>query len=302
MYKVKEFVQWALTHAKAESVPVGAELALSHGECGREPWHYLFGSVRVRTDAATLERYFENYYKTKLSRERYDQLTGGWRSDGFATDCQGLLDAFLTYEKGEPTDINADANYRLWCSEASKGRIDGINRPFVIGEAVFRSNAGGKMTHVGWICGFDNRGEPLVVEARGIAYGVVVTQLSERDFTHRGLMTAKFDYNSDYVEENGEKPEEEEMNAQGLSFELQNPMARGEVYRAMQSVLNLAGYRDGSGKLLEEDGKWGAKSVEAFGALLEAHRALSAPQSDENGESMPVVLSLSGLRVTVERA
>lgn len=44
------------------------------------------------------------------------------------------------------------------------------------------------MTHVGWICGFDSDGTPLVVEARGLRYGVVVTRLDTRPWTHRGIM------------------------------------------------------------------------------------------------------------------
>ena len=120
MYNVHDFIRWALTHAKG----------------GAEPWNYLFGSVRVRTDQATLNRYFENHYKNSMTRECYDALTADWPRDGYATDCQGLCDAWLTYECGEQTDINADMNYRLWCTE--KGKIDDINRCWVIGEAVFR--------------------------------------------------------------------------------------------------------------------------------------------------------------------
>ena len=46
------------------------------------------------------------------------------------------------------------------------------------------ANSNGKMTHIGWICGSVN-GEPLVVEARGLSYGVVITKLSQRGWTHR---------------------------------------------------------------------------------------------------------------------
>lgn len=244
MYKVNNFIRWALTHAKG----------------GAEPWNYLFGSVRVKTDANTLDRYYENHYKSQMTRERYDQLTADWPRDGYATDCQGLLDAYLTYECGDQTDINADMNYRLWCTD--RGRIEDINRGFVIGEAVFMANNAGRMTHIGWVCGFDGF-EPLIVEARGIAYGVVVTQLYDRRWTHRGIMTKKFEYT-----------EEHEM----IKFEVAKPMHSGEAYLAMQKALNLAGYTDADSNALEEDGKWGRRSEEALVALLQAHSAfIGAP-------------------------
>ena len=52
------------------------------------------------------------------------------------------------------------------------------------------------MGHVGWVCGFDEDGEPLVVEARGLYFGVVVTRMGSERWTHRGLMTVKFDYDA----------------------------------------------------------------------------------------------------------
>ena len=246
MYKVNHFIRWALTHAKG----------------GAEPWNYLFGSVRVKTDANTLDRYYENHYKSQMTRERYDQLTADWPRDGYAPDCQGLLDAYLTYECGDQTDSNADMNYRLWCTD--KGRIGEITRPWVIGEAVFRMNDAGRMTHVGWICGFREDGEPLVVEARGIAYGVVVTRLSKRDFTHRGLMTAKFDYSA------ADKPQEEKP-MEPIVLKRTSPMMQGDGIRLMQQALNALGYTDDAGRQLDEDGKCGSCTMQAVQRFANAH-------------------------------
>ncbi len=286
----------ALSHAKASTIPEQAILPIPREDCGKEKWNYLYGSVRVRTDKATLNRYFENHYKNQMTRERFDELTADWPEDGFATDCQGLLDAWLTYDKGEATDINAEWNYRNWCT--GKGRIDEIDRTYVIGEAVFHHN-GTKMSHIGWICGFMPDGAPLVVEARGIASGVVVTKLAERNFTHRGIMSIKFDYTA-----------EEKPMAEPIRFEKKSPMAEGDAYLAMQKALNLAGYTDGEGKTLEEDGKWGGRSQQAFDKLIVAHAAepvSTEPADDpaeENGESTgdetPVVLFCGGVRITVE--
>lgn len=246
MQKVKDFIRWALLHVKPYTIPSLGELARPWNECGTEPWEYLFGSIRVKTTQDTLDYYFESHYRHQMTRAQYDSLTRDWDRNGYATDCQGLCDAYFTYEVGEKTDINAHMNYTYWCTD--KGKISEIDRPYVIGEALFTYN-GSKMKHVGWVCGFAPDGDPYVVEARGIAYGVVITKLSGRNWTHRGLMTKKFDYS-----------EEPEM----INFNIISPMPSGEPYLAMQKAINLAGFTDDEGKKLEEDGKWGKRSRQAF--------------------------------------
>ena len=267
-YYIENFIKWALTHVKRSTIPLDAQLPLPIAQCGTDPWNYLFGSVRVMTTQATINYYFNNHYKNKMTRADYDAITNSWSRTGYATDCQGMLDAYLTYVCNEKIDINAHMNYTLWCTD--KGTIASINRPYVIGEAVFMcSTKSKKMTHVGWICGFRANGEPLVVEARGLAYGVVVTELSKRNWTHRGLMTAKFDYT---------KHQEEPKPMSTIKFEKTNPIKTGEPYLAMQKALNAAGYTDATGKVLVEDGKWGAKSQQAFEKLLNAHVTIPEPE------------------------
>ncbi|MCH5279492.1 MAG: hypothetical protein J1E60_06845 [Christensenellaceae bacterium] len=258
MYDVTKFIKWALTHVKKQSVPAGAELPLPAGECGTEPWHYLFGTVKSKTTKNKIEERWENYYSSHgWTRVNYDKATEDFHAEDYATDCQGLLDAWLT-EQGEKTDINSNMNYTQWCSE--KGLMTEIDRPYVLGEAVFRANSSGRIVHVGFICGTLN-GEPLVVEARGLSYGTVVSVLSKRNFTHRGLMTKKFNY-----DENGEG-EVKEM----IKFEVTSPMQKGEAFKAMQVALNAAGYTDEDDKTIDEDGKWGKRSMEAFEKLIAAN-------------------------------
>ena len=165
MLKAKDFICWALTHAA--SVPAGAQLPIPTNDCCTEPWHYLFGSVRVKTTDSTIARYRNEYIKRGWKPETYDYYTKNWKSTECATDCQGLLDAYLTYECGEKTDINADMNYNYWCTEKRTATKD--YGSYTIGDALFMANSKGKMTHVGWVCGFTHTGEPLVVEARGLA-------------------------------------------------------------------------------------------------------------------------------------
>ena len=257
MTNVLDFIRWALTHVNPNTVPSGAVLANGTAtNVGAEPWHYLYGSVRTNTTAARIAERWKNYYSSHgWSREAYDNATSGMQPDDYATDCQGLLDAYLTYVQGEKTDVNADYNYRKWCT--GKGKTSEIERPYELGEAVFMANSRGKMRHVGWICGLDVDCEPLVVEARGLNYGVVVTRLEDRAWTHRGLMTKKFDYK-----------EEQPM---ATKFEVIKPMLKGVGVKEMQKALNANGYTDDNGNKLVEDGKWGSKSQAAFRKLLEAH-------------------------------
>ena len=257
MTNALDFIRWALTHVNPDTVPSGAVLVGGTAtNVGAEPWHYLYGTVKSKTTAARIEERWRNHYSKTWAREAYDRATAAMSPDDYATDCQGLLDAYLTYELGEKTDANANYNYRKWCTD--KGRISEIERPYELGEAVFMANGKGKMSHVGWVCGLDLDGELLVVEARGLSYGVVVTRLEDRPWTHRGLMTKKFEYSK----------EKEPM---ATKFEVVSPMLRGDGIAAMQRALNANGYTDDNGNALEEDGKWGSKSQAAFRKLLEAH-------------------------------
>lgn len=256
MTNVLDFIRWALTHVDPNTVLSGAVLANgTAANTGTEPWHYLYGTVKSKTTAERIEERWRNHYSKTWMREAYDRATACMSPGDFATDCQGLLDAYLTYELGEKTDVNADYNYRKWCTE--KGKTREIERPYEIGEAVFMANSRGKMSHVGWICGFGADNEPLVVEARGLSYGVVITRLEARPWTHRGLMTKKFEY--------------EEERQMETKFEVTKPMLRGVGVATMQRALIANGYTDDNGDELIEDGKWGSKSQAAFRKLLEAH-------------------------------
>ena len=267
MYNVLDFIRWALLHVSPASVPDGALFAADQPNIGIEPWQYLFGSIMVRTTDAILARYYDTYYHKVMTRAEYDGITSGWSRTGYATDCQGLLDAWLTYEKDDATDINADGNYRLWCTE--KSPIGDTVRPFVPGEAVFRADSTGRMTHVGWICG-SLYGEPLVVEARSIRYGVVISRLYSRDFTHRGLMTRKFSYGGEEI--------------MPVKLELTSPMMRGDEILALQFALNRLGYRGIGGEPLSEDGKLGRNTLFAIDEFVKVQSDLTPPVFSLLGE------------------
>lgn len=92
-HNVRDFIAWALTHAA--SVGTDALLPMPASECCTEPWHYLFGSVRVQTTHDTITRYRDRYIARGWKPETYDYYTKNWKSTEYATDCQGLLDAYL---------------------------------------------------------------------------------------------------------------------------------------------------------------------------------------------------------------
>lgn len=269
MQNIHDFIAWGLTHVDPETLIKSATYPIPQDQIGVDPVHYLYGTVWTQTTQQALDWKYNDYYgnpeknNPPMSREEYDKLTGGWRPIDRATDCQGLLDAWLTVECNELTDINADYNYRYWCENT--GRLSEIDRPYVIGEAVFMANSSSKKYHVGWVCGFTDGGHALVMEARNIKHGVVITMLSARGWTHRGLMTKKFDYS------------EPQPAPTKTRFEITSPYQRGMAYKKMQDALDDAGYTDADGKRLEIDGIWGPKSQQALDTLVADYAAVPEP-------------------------
>ena len=241
-----DFVRFALSHCKRESIPEGAELPLDIEECGTEPWEYLFGTTGNIVTRELLEQRFKCYYSKKgWSGESYRNATESWVLGKVrACDCQGLLDVYIG------TDVNANYCYIAWCSD--KGALNEVDRSYQLGEAVFYRNPDGRMSHVGWVCGFLN-GEPLVVEARGIRFGVVVAKLSERPWTHRGLVTRQLIYDENRYDEQ-------------VVLSVTKPMIQGDAIKNLQRALNSLGYYCGG-----VDGKCGRQTMIGVKEFVEAH-------------------------------
>ena len=246
MKNALDFICFALSHAKQETVPEEARLPISREECGVEPWEYLYGTTGFAVTEALLDERFEHFYSKKgWSREAFDMVTKDWPAmRRRATDCQGLLDSFLG------TDVTANYCYSAWCTE--KGSVEEIERPYQLGEALFYRNGEGRMTHVGFVCGF-YCGEPLTVEARGVRFGVVVTRFSERPWTHRGLVTAKLSYDG-------------ELSDEKTVLSVKRPMIQGERIEHLQKALNALGYYCG-----KADGKCGRLTMNGVKEFARAH-------------------------------
>lgn len=268
-----EFICYALSHAKRETLPEGALLPCPPDAVGTEPWEYLYGTTGQPVTKKLLDERYENYYRTHgWSREAYDLATFGWVARGaWVCDCEGLLDSFLK------EDVNAQYCYQYWCTD--RGPVQD-NKLYPIGTALFHADSSsGRMTHVGFVCGYANNTkgdlEPLVVEERGLRFGCVITRFNERPWTHRGLPTAKLDFSEDvqiWTEEDNMKPEKP------VVFKLESPMMKGDDVRDLQKVMNYWGYRDDAGDELTEDGKLGKRTMQALTAFVEAHSELIGMQ------------------------
>ena len=63
MKNALDFIRFALSHAKLDTVPLGAKLPLDIEECGTEEWEYLPGMRGEQVSAEALEAKYENFYK-----------------------------------------------------------------------------------------------------------------------------------------------------------------------------------------------------------------------------------------------
>ncbi len=264
MKQINDFMKFALSHAKRASVPkTTASLLIPPDEVGKGgEWEYMWGTMGEVITQSILDRRWESHYKTtNWSREQYLKATDGWvKRKQRAADCQGLLDAYLG------NDTNANGNYTKYCT--NKGKIKDIGRPFVIGEALFNGTET-KKTHVGWVCGFATDGQPLVVHARGLAHGVVITTMQEFKWSYRGLMKNIFNYTT----------QEEVMK----KIEIKQPLMRGNDIKALQTALNMLGYKAGT-----EDGIAGENTVKAIEQFALAHSKATASLPDKINVSVSV--------------
>lgn len=128
-----DFVRFALSHAKRETIPAGAQIPLDIEECGTSPWEYLFGTTGNIVTQDLLNRRFSEYYsKRGWTRERFDRATENWAARRVTVcDCQGLLDVFVG------VDVNAHYCYAAWCTE--KGRNFGHRQTIRFGRGCVHS-------------------------------------------------------------------------------------------------------------------------------------------------------------------
>ena len=188
-----DFLLWALTHVRPDSIPEGAALAAPHERCGIDPWEYLFGtSGQVCTQKILDERFSSAYSEFGWGSISFEAITNDWAEQGVSVcDGPGLLNAYRKQICGIQSAMTEHGIFsRICCDKAAIGET---YRAFEPGEAVFISNRYGLMKRVGWVCGFDAQDEPLVIEARGLCYGVCIAPFRGRGWTHRARMNLMLD-------------------------------------------------------------------------------------------------------------
>ena len=258
----KQFFQYLMSYVK-DYYPDGDY----YGCCAisTNPGEYLFGTTGEIVTQEILDERFENHYKNKMTREQYDKYTSGWvRRKCRVFDCQGFLDFFVG------KNVTADYCYNNWCTE--KGKITDEMKAYLatrnaLGCAVFEDN-GTKKNHIGFIVGNLN-GDPLIVEARGIAYGVCMTRLSERNFTYYGRPNKVIEFPESTI-----KPVRISVD------NTNNCNANIDRIRALQIMLTAYGYP------AIPDGKIGVKTRSAFSDFLNDNRMKQTLDLMVNGETV----------------
>jgi hypothetical protein len=180
-FDVIEFIKWALPHSNNK---VEGSYPLPYSDIAVDPWGYIFGTTGCICTQKLInaKRNIPNY--KKWSDTSYKAATAKWLGKT-VVDCQGLVDYYCKQ------DTNAKGNYANWCSTKS---TDMSKIPMQIGVAVFHGTKPSNIHHVGFVCGFDTNSRPLVIEARGTNYGVVITRFDERGWNYWGKMDKVFEY------------------------------------------------------------------------------------------------------------
>lgn len=120
-------------------------MPLSHSLVGAAgEWEYLYGTTGRTVTQSLLDERYLNYYKDNgWSRSAYNKTTKGWvAAKKTVCDCQGVEDYY------SKSDTSANRNYTRYCTD--KELCSAINRPYVLGEAVFNGTSTNK-SHVGWV-------------------------------------------------------------------------------------------------------------------------------------------------------
>ena len=139
------------------------------------------------------------YYYTQYSGKQRDKALY-WRAHATRVwDCNGMAEGIYEIHTGTCIDSKARYNYAQWCSPKGSGMIPAQYR--VPGAAVFWSDSGASsIHHVAYLWKPVNDGHPdgdwLIIEARGVMYGVVSGKLYSRKPNFWGLMAKYYDYDN----------------------------------------------------------------------------------------------------------
>lgn len=93
-------------------------------------------------------------------------------------DCNGMAEGLYKDYTGIDINTKARYNYAQWCGEKGSGMIPADKR--IPGMAVFTGKKASEIPHVGFLVEPVDKDHPegdwVVIEARGVSYGVVRTK------------------------------------------------------------------------------------------------------------------------------
>lgn len=210
-------------------------------QAARENWGYVLGG--------------QGEVYTKEIAKRWGDIKQGGKGPAYflndcarwygskVVDCSGLIIEAFRSAMPYYQDQTADTLYTR-CSK--KGSISAL--PDIAGICVWKKG------HIGI-----HTGGGELVEARGVDYGVVRSRVSERDFTHWGMLRDAVYTLSGTGGINTGKYTVKRL------LKYTTPLMRGDDVRWLQSALNAAGHSSGAA-----DGIFGSKTRSAVMAFQRA--------------------------------
>lgn len=142
---------------------------------------YVYGTIGEICTQAVLDR-CQRMYGAIMGSTYYSVRCAKWMGK-WVCDCSGLLKAARKQLDGVWADVSAQGTYDQ-CQNA-RGAIKGMPAKPGVFVFMYGKSAGiNRMVHVGLYIG---KGE--VIEARGADYGIIITKLKDRPWTHYGLST-----------------------------------------------------------------------------------------------------------------
>ena len=170
------------------------------GSYGQNPrTGYLDLNITTCKSAWKPDGYYYSQYKDSPSQ--YEKAIY-WRNHSKRVfDCQGLSEGYYEIMTGVSVNTYARNNYASWCNPKGSGMIPVKWR--VPGAAVFWGDSASAIHHIGYLEKPVKEGHPegdwYIIEARGVKYGVVRTQLYERKPNYWGWMTKYYDYDGSSI-------------------------------------------------------------------------------------------------------
>lgn len=225
----------------------------------------------------------------------YTQYSGSQRAQALkwrekctrVWDCNGMAEGIYEIHTGESINTQARYNYANWCSKKGSGMIPAKYR--VPGAAVFWGDSASNIHHVAYlwkpVVANKPSGDWYLIEARGVMYGVIKSNLLSRKPNYWGWMDRYFDYSADAPADDtesthtllgtrtlkngseGEDVKEMQLGLIRLGYDLGRWGADGDFGDCTE--IAVKNFQSDNG--LKPDGIFGPTTYEVFHKALVAH-------------------------------